>query len=58
MLNCMSSAQNRPAAAVMIAAALLFITWLGNGSFPLFVLLNFYNMIIIISDTGFSVKEK
>ena len=40
-----------PGGAVMTAAALFPITWLGEGKVPTFVLLHFN---IIISDIGFS----
>lgn len=44
--------------AVMTAAALFSIAWVGEGEHPTLVLLHFYNMIIIISDIGFSIKVK
>lgn len=48
--------QTVPGPAVKTVAAMISITWLGKGQFSTFVLHHFYNMIIIISNTGFSVE--
>lgn len=58
MLHCVSGAQNSTCCCSNDSGSHVFHHLVGKREIPTFLSLHFSNMIVIITDIGFSVKEK